>query len=153
MQRDAVTTMEVFDNVRRVVQAITEYSKTAERATGLTGSQLWALKLLAAAPMRVSELARLMGLRPPTVVGILDRLEGKGLVTRTVSLEDRRVVEVALAEPGRELVAGAPEVAQALLLKGLAELSDRQFARVEEGMHLMVRMLDAGHLVPQPLHS
>ncbi|CAH2030911.1 MarR family winged helix-turn-helix transcriptional regulator [Trichlorobacter ammonificans] len=152
MQKDAATIMEVFDNVRRVIQAISEYSKAAEHTTGLTGSQLWALKLLTAAPVRVSELARLMSLRPPTVVGILDRLEAKGLLTRTVSKEDRRVVEVVLTEQGRALVAGAPEVAQTLLVKGLAELSEEQFFHVEEGMRLMVGMLDAGHLVPQPLH-
>ncbi|BCS53190.1 MarR family winged helix-turn-helix transcriptional regulator [Geobacter sp. SVR] len=144
----------VIDNLRRLFQAINEYSKEAERSTGLTGPQLWALKILAgSAPLRVSSLARRMCLRPPTVVGILDRLEAKGLVRRSPSREDRRVVELELTEQGRALVAQAPEVAQDMLIKGLDELSDEQFICVEQGMGLMVALLGAEQLVPQPLHS
>jgi DNA-binding MarR family transcriptional regulator len=154
MKQEVETVTGIIDNLRRVFQAINEYSRTAERSTGLTGPQLWALKLLAAsAPLRVSGLARRMYLRPPTVVGILDRLEAKGLVRRSPSREDRRVVEIELTEQGRALVAQAPEVAQDMLMKGLDELSDEQFACVEQGMRLMVTVLGAEQLVPQPLHS
>src|SRR5690349_20919436 len=104
---------EVIDNIRRVFQAINEYSKNAERKTGLTGPQLWAMKILAnTGTVRVSELARLMYLHPATVVGILDRLESKCLISRTRSQEDRRAVEIELTSLGKEIVASAPEVAQ-----------------------------------------
>ena len=145
---------EVIDNLRRIFQAVHEYSRSAEKETALTGPQLWALKLLAnAAPMRVSELARQMYLHPATVVGILDRLETKGLVTRSRCKEDRRAVELDLTGAGKEMVAGAPEVAQVMLVKGLAALSDRQFAQVFEGMQHVVRILGAQQITPQPLHS
>ena len=154
MEREMDAVMKVFDNLRRIFQAINEYSKTAERSTGLTGPQLWALKLMADEPiMRVSGLAQKMYLRPPTVVGILDRLEKKKLVVRTHSMKDRRVVEVSLTELGESLLAKAPEVVQTVLMKGLKELSDEQFACVDEGMRLMTKVLCADHLVPQPLHS
>ncbi len=46
---------DLIDNLRRVFQAVNEYSKKAERETGLTGPQLWAIKVLAeAAPIKVS---------------------------------------------------------------------------------------------------
>lgn len=145
---------EVIDNLRRIFQAVNGYSKSAERETGLTGPQLWALKLLAAAePMRVSELARQMFLRPATVVGILDRLEAKTLVTRIRSREDRRVVELHLTETGKEVVAQAPGVAQVMLVNGLDALPDQQFSQVLEGMQHMVRILRAEQITPQPLHS
>jgi DNA-binding MarR family transcriptional regulator len=145
---------EVIDNLRRIFQAIHAYSKASIRSTGLTGPQLWALKILAGTvPLRVSDLARQMYLRPATVVGILDRLEGKGLVMRTRSKEDRRAVDLHLTEMGKDLAAKAPEVAQAMLLKGLAELSDDQFFHVEEGMKQMVRLLGAERITPQPLHG
>jgi len=128
MEKEIDALMKVFDNLRRIFQAINEYSKAAERSTGLTGPQLWALKLMAEEPvMRVSGLAEKMYLRPPTVVGILDRLEKKGLVVRTHSTKDRRVVEVSLTELGESLLAKAPEVVQTVLMKGLKELSDEQF--------------------------
>lgn len=154
MSNDRESIPHIIDNLRRVFQAITEYSKTAERSTGLTGPQLWALKILAtASPMKVSDLARQMYLRPSTVVGILDRLEGKELVTRTRSTADRRAVDLHLTGKGQELAAKAPEVAQVMLVNGLTELSDEEFTCVEDGMKLMARMLGAEHLVPQPLHS
>ncbi|MDD5105382.1 MAG: MarR family transcriptional regulator [Desulfuromonadaceae bacterium] len=154
MQHNPGAVTDIFDNVRRIFQALSEYSKTAEKSTGLTGPQLWALKLLATTtPMRVSDLACQMFLRPPTVVGILDRLEAKKLVTRTNSKKDRRVVEVQLTEQGIRVVAEAPAVAQSVLMKGLNDLTQEQFACIEEGMKLMTKVLDAEHLTPQPLHS
>lgn len=154
MSKDKEAISEIIDNLRRVFQAINDYSRTAEQTTGLTGPQLWALKILAnGAPMRVSDLARHMYLSAATVVGILDRLEGKGLVTRTRSKEDRRAVDLLLTETGQEMAARAPEVAQGMLMKSLDALSDEQFSCVEQGMKLMVRMLDAELIVPQPLHG
>lgn len=145
----------IVDDLRRIFQAVNGYSRSAESETGLTGPQLWAMKILAGAgtPMRVSELARQMYLRPATVVGILDRLEAKNLVTRNRCKEDRRAVDLYLTEIGKEMVAQAPEVAQVMLLKGLAALSDQQFSEVLEGMQHMVRILGAEQLTPQPLHS
>lgn len=152
--RRAKETPEVIDNLRRIFQAINEYSKTAEQLTGLTGPQLWALKILAnSAPLRLSDLAHQMYLRPATVVGIIDRLEMKGLVTRTRSKEDRRAVDLNLSKMGKEVVLKAPEVAQIMLLNGLEELSDEQFSSVAEGMQLMVRLLEAEQITPQPLHG
>ena len=154
MQKEPAITMEIFDNLRRVVQAINDYSKIAERTTGLTAHQLWVLKILATtAPMKVSDLARTMHLRPPTVVGILDRLEAKQLIQRTAAKHDRRVVELQLTAQAREIVTGAPEVAQDMLLKGLGELTEEQLICVEKGMRLMAQLLNAAHLTPQPLHS
>jgi len=40
-----------------------------------------------------------------------------------------------------------------MLQKGLIELTDEQFECVKQGMKLMVRLLNAEHLTPQPLHS
>jgi MarR family transcriptional regulator, organic hydroperoxide resistance regulator len=145
---------EVINDLRRVFQSINQHSRDAERAAGLTGPQLWALQILVlSAPMRVSELAKRMYLSPATVVGIVDRLEAKGVVTRTRSKEDRRAVELTLTEKGREVVAKAPQVAQSVLLQGLAALSDQELSVVVAGMKQLVRILGAESLTPQPLHS
>jgi MarR family transcriptional regulator, organic hydroperoxide resistance regulator len=111
---------DTIDNLRRVFQVIQEYSKKVEHSTGLTSPQLWAIKVLAkAAPVTVSELARRMYLHPTTVGGVLTRLESHGLIRRTRSKEDRRVVRVELTSKGKKLVTAAPEVAQGLLVIGL----------------------------------
>jgi DNA-binding MarR family transcriptional regulator len=144
----------VLDDLRRVFQVVHGYSKRAERVGGLTGPQLWAVKVLAeSSPVRVSDLARRMYLHPSTVVGILDRLESGGLVQRTRSTEDRRVVTVSLTDKGNQLVAKTPEVAQGLLLTGLRALPHRELHAVETGLSLLVEVLGAQELPPRLLFS
>lgn len=144
----------IVDDVRRIFWAINDYSRAAVSSTGLTAPQLWALKILdRSAPLKVSELARCMCLHPATVVGILDRLEYKELLTRVRSREDRRAVELHLTDLGRKIVADAPEVAQTMLMKGLNELSAEQIRSVGEGVGLVVRILDAEGVKPQPLQG
>jgi len=145
---------DMIDNIRRVFQAVNEYYKKAERETGLTSPQLWAIKVIAeSAPIKVSELARRMYLHPATVVGILDRLEGRELVLRTRSKEDRRVVEIDLTEQGRELLTNSPEVAQGLLVKGLETLPKEKLFQLDEGLKSLVKILGAQKIPPKLLLS
>jgi DNA-binding MarR family transcriptional regulator len=55
--------------------------------------------------LSTSQLAATADLSPATVTQMLDGLVTMGLVERTRSESDRRVVTVALTEPGRELIA------------------------------------------------
>jgi len=154
MTKNAEVISEVIDNLRRTIKAINEYSKNAEKETELTGPQLWAIKIVAkSAPIKVTEIAREMYLHPATVVGILDRLVLKGLVQRTKSNEDRRVVEINLTEQGQALVDRAPEVAQGLLIKGLEALPTEKLAHMSESMREMVKILRAEEIPPQLLFS
>src|SRR5688500_13311535 len=51
-------------------------------------------------PLPVSELARVLGISVASATGILSRMEERGLVARTRSAADRRVVRVELAPVG-----------------------------------------------------
>ena len=144
----------IIDDIRRIFKVVNEYSKTAERETGLTGPQLWAIKTIAAAgQIKPSDLARRMYLHPATVVGLIDRLENRGLVSRTRLQKDRRIVEIALTERGEALLALAPDVPQGTLIKGLEILSGERLLHVSEGVTELVRILGAERVAPQLLHS
>lgn len=144
----------IFDDLRRVFQVVHEYSRRVERDTGLTGPQVWAIRVIAErAPIKVSALAERMYLHVATVVGILDRLEARGLVTRLRNTKDRRVVHVELTDAGRSLVAGAPQVAQGMLISGLEVLSDRELQTIRNGLEMMVRILNAQKLAPKLILS
>lgn len=145
---------EIIDNIRRVFQVVNEHSKRAEKETGITGPQLWAIKTIAeCSPIKGAELARRMYLHPTTVVGILDRLEARGLVVKTRSTVDRRIVEVELTEQGKALVASAPEVAQGMLVRGLEPLSDQALLKISDGLEELVRILGAKELPPNLILS
>ena len=145
---------DIIDDIRRTFQVLTEQSRTIERETGLTGAQLWAVKMLSSrAPMKVSELARSMYLHPATMVGLLDRLESKGLIKRTRSLTDRRVVHIDLTEQGRFVVGKSPEVAQSLLANSLETLTEQQLTNISDGLGIVVKIIGAQETPPQLIMS
>jgi DNA-binding MarR family transcriptional regulator len=154
MNDDSEVIAEIVDNLRRVFQVVNEQSKRAERETGLTGPQLWTIKVIAEyAPIKITDLARRIYLHTTTVVGILDRLEVKGFVSRVRSKEDRRVVQVELTSKGKDLVAKAPEVAQGLLVAGLEMLPQRSLKNITKGLKQLVKILGAQEIPPQLILS
>jgi len=53
--------------------------------------------------VKTIELARLAGLEPSTMTGLLDRMERDGFVTRQDDPGDRRVQVICLTESGRQI--------------------------------------------------
>lgn len=154
MAKKSTLMSEIIDNIRRVFKAVNDQSKKAEHETGITGPQLWTIKTIAEnSPINVKDLAARIFLHPATVVGIIDRLESKGLVKRTRSNEDRRNVEIDLTDSGRELVDRSPEVAQGLLITGLKSLTSRELENLAEGLEKLVNILHAQELPPQLMLS
>jgi DNA-binding MarR family transcriptional regulator len=154
MMKKSILVADIIDNIRRVFQVVNEHSKRAKRETGITGPQLWAIKVIAeASSLRVSDLARRMYLHPATVVGILNRLELQGLVKRVRNNSDRRIVMVELTARGKELVVKAPQVAQGLLVAGLEVLPFKQLEEIDAGLEILVEILGAQELPPQMMLS
>ena len=145
---------DIIDDIRRVFQVVHEHSKRAEKETGITGPQLWAIKTIAEfAPIKGADLARRMYLHPATIVGILDRLEARGLVVRVRSKVDRRIVEIELTEEGKELSVSAPDVAQGMLVKGLETLPEEKLLKISEGLAELVGILGAKKVTPRLIRS
>lgn len=156
MQKTTPETMvaEILDNIRRVFQVVNEQSKRVERETGLTGPQVWGIKVIAEqGNIRVSDLAKKMYLHPTTVVGIIDRLEKRGLVSRSRSLEDRRVVDLSLTDEGRSLVANLPEAASNRITRGLESLSAPDLSVIHLGLDRLTSSLDATDIPPALIGS
>lgn len=154
MTRSTERVAGIIDDIRRVFQVVYEHSKVVERETGLTGSQMWAIKVIGeASSIKPSELARRMYLHPATVVGLIDRLVKKGLVSRSRSEEDRRIVEICLTESGKGLLAQSPEVTQGILAKGLENLTEEKIVVVADGLQELVKILGAEELPPHLILS
>jgi DNA-binding MarR family transcriptional regulator len=77
---------------------------------GISGSQWGVLRNLhraeaeGLAGLRQTDLSDRLLIRPPSVTGVLDRLERAGLVTRVGSATDLRAKQVGLTAKGRQLV-------------------------------------------------
>jgi DNA-binding MarR family transcriptional regulator len=145
-----------------VDRALVEEIMTFHRATGMRTRRLlaesgvpfariaclWKLELSGEVPSTV--LARDLGVRAPTLTGLIDPLEAQGLVRRRPSPKDRRVTLIGFTPAGRrfigkfqaeivrewtELLAGVPanrKRAWTELLRSLGELAQVGIPEVED---------------------
>ncbi len=75
---------------------------------GVSPARFFVLLLLLDAPegRKPSELARGMGVRKATITGLLEGLEGDGLVRRVPDVQDRRAFRILLTQVARGLMEG-----------------------------------------------
>ncbi|WP_076592854.1 MarR family winged helix-turn-helix transcriptional regulator [Herminiimonas arsenitoxidans] len=99
----------ILQSVRRIAQCVEHHSKRLAVTHNITSPQLVALLAIAElGPSTLRSIGRAIQLSPSTVVGIVDRLEEKGLVQRERDTRDRRNVFVAVTEAGQAVLANAP---------------------------------------------
>lgn len=90
----------------RVVEPWARFLKTTAQ---LTNNQYNVLRILRGshpAKLACSDIAERMIDRDPDITRLIDRLETRGLVRRSRSRQDRRVVEVGITDRGLALVRG-----------------------------------------------
>lgn len=79
------------------------YDEAVREKLGINGPEGRCLSLLHHGPQSAGAIAVVTGLTPAAVTALIDRLEARGYVTRTRSLEDRRKVVVEATETTRGL--------------------------------------------------
>ena len=88
----------------RTLDAVMPRFREVFRAVGLTEPQWRVLRVLWAHPnVSIAQLAAKTLIGPPSLVGVVDRLETRGLVVRQRSSSDRRIVHVCATERGQVL--------------------------------------------------
>lgn len=118
--------------LRRVWHQLVKGIERHAEGEALARQQVWVLAALSSGPRRMSDLAESAGTSQASLTGIVDRLVERGLVDRRRSLEDRRVVEVAMTDEGREAMARSHAGILASLAEALAPLDDEERARFLE---------------------
>ncbi|WP_096452434.1 MarR family winged helix-turn-helix transcriptional regulator [Mesorhizobium sp. 113-1-2] len=81
------------------------YDEAVGMRLGLNMAERHCLGLLYGGPQSAGAVATATGLTPAAVTALIDRLEARGYLTRTRSLEDRRKVVIEATEATRELSA------------------------------------------------
>jgi DNA-binding MarR family transcriptional regulator len=138
--------------LRRIVHAIDLHSRRLLSQCEVTAPQLVCLHVLASdGPLTSRALAGKVHVDPSTLVGILDRLEAKGLVFRRRNSEDRRAVYAELTPAGAEFVAAAPSPLQAALVGRLKQLSRSQQRRLAASLEEVVSLMQADVLAEVPV--
>lgn len=144
--------LRVMQSLRRIIRAVELHSRKLSLQHNITGPQLACLLTIDEhGPLTASTLAREVYLSPSTIVGILDRLEQKQLVTRQRSSVDRRVVNVEITEMGRHLVRSAPSPMQETLAKAFQKLPEIEQVSITMALEKIITLIEAEDIDAAPI--
>jgi DNA-binding MarR family transcriptional regulator len=94
---------------RHALRAFLRFSEAAAAEVGLTAQHYQAMLVLRGCPEdrrpSINDLAQPLFIKHNSAVGLVDRLEQEGLITREPSTSDRRKVELHLTARGRAVLA------------------------------------------------
>jgi DNA-binding MarR family transcriptional regulator len=130
--------------MRQITRAIELHSRRLVDEIGLTGPQLAVLReAVRLGPVPIGELARAVYVSQPTVTGILDRLERRGLVERCRAQQDRRAVHVSATAAGQELLDQAPSLLQDRFRRELRKLEQWEQTQMLALLQRIAGMMEA----------
>lgn len=116
------------------------------RATGLNQSQIAALlHLQRAESLSQTDLSERLGMKKAATGTLIDGLEGKGLVERTRSSEDRRLQLVSITDAGERVVDEVDHMGEALgtgLRRGISREERTQLVSILQRIRQNLRELE-----------
>ncbi len=138
--------------LRQIVRAIELDSKKLSTQFNTTPAQLLALRgLLKADSRTLAGLAEEVGLSSSTMVGVVDRLEKKGLLVRNRAVIDRRAVNIIITDAGKNYLKNSPKLLQDRLVSRLSTIDDSQKTVILESLEKVSMILDAEDIDASPV--
>ena len=135
---------EAILNIHRAASVLDQAVGEALKPYGLSTTQYNVLRILRGAGesgLACQEIAERMVARDPDITRLLDRLEGRLLIERARSREDRRVVVVRLAEEGAKRLASMDSSIGSLPKRVLGHLGPRR-------LRLLIGLLERARQSP-----
>ncbi|MDF1543826.1 MAG: MarR family transcriptional regulator [bacterium] len=144
--------LQVLRSLRRIIQAVDIYSRKLKTTHQLTAPQLICLLcVVEEGPLNSAAISKSVFLSPSTIVGILDRLESRGLLSRERDSNDRRIVNVTASDQGIQLAKVAPSPLQDNLANALQQLPVLEQATIAFSLQRVVDLMEAEQLDAAPI--
>lgn len=143
---------DVLISIRRIIQSVDLHSRYLVRHFGLTGPQLIILQVIARQrEISISEIAKTVSLGQPTVTGILERLENRGLIIRRRSRRDKRRVFISATEACLQVMEKAPPPLQEHFIEAFGSLQDWEQSMILAALQRIVSLMDARAIEAAPI--
>ena len=143
---------EVLVAIRRIIRAIDLQSRRLVQSHGLTGPQALILKEVGRGePPTASELANKVSLSQATITDIVKRLEGRGLLLRERSQNDKRRVTIQLTEAGQNLIAQSLPLLQEQFEKRFFELKEWEQSQLLASVQRLAELMNAEEIDASPM--
>jgi DNA-binding MarR family transcriptional regulator len=131
---------EIVELERQIGRIIGQHAHILWIDSGLTPTQLRSLFLIVnKGSTNFKKLAEALGVTPANVTGIVDRLVGQRLVSRTQNPEDRREMTLQATDKGQALVSNLKEVGIKHMTQILSVLSVEELSALAKGLSAFVR--------------
>jgi DNA-binding MarR family transcriptional regulator len=136
---------QLIAEIRRLQQQIThvmgQYAPGVWMELDLTIAQLKSLFFIEfGGSSNLSRLATALGVTPPNVTGIVDRLVGQGLVSRNENPENRRMLLLQVTDKGKALLAKLRESGLGRMSGMLNQLSTEELTALAQGLAAIARI-------------
>ncbi|NYT64732.1 MarR family transcriptional regulator [Alcaligenaceae bacterium] len=135
--------LRILRALRRITRSVALYSRQLAACSNITAPQLICLRTVVDnGPLTATAISREIHVSPSTVVGILDRLEDKGLIERERGREDRRIVFVTATSAGIVLAQETPSPLQKKLADALNALPELEQAAITLSLERVVALME-----------
>lgn len=135
----------MLEAIRRIIQAFDVTSRRLMSKFGVTSTQLACLRAITErGGSTAREVADQIHVGTSTLVGVLDRLEEKGLISRERDSRDRRRVLLATTPAGRRLLERAPSPLGDRLHQRFLGLPRREQESLAEAVGRIAELLTGG---------
>lgn len=105
-------------------------------------TEVGVLGALAVRPTRITELAKQEAVTQPAITLLVNRLEGRGWVTRQADPDDGRAVLVALTAGGREVFGQIRAQYRALVHEEMATLGDDEVETLARATEILDGLIE-----------
>lgn len=137
--------LNILVKLRKIMRSVNLESKKVEKQFGISLPQLLVLKYLSEQKdytTSASKIKDFINLNASTVSGIIQRLEGKGMIARLPKREDKRSNQLTLTAKGAELIKDTPSSLQNKLANRIANLSKSEIESLLQNIDLLDQIMD-----------
>jgi DNA-binding MarR family transcriptional regulator len=136
------TATEIADDLRLVIGRLARRLRQ-QTLDGMTPSQRSVIATLESnGPLRMGELARIENVSPPSITGIVGRLEERGLVSRVSDPEDARSTRVEITIAARQLLGESRKRRSMFLAQRLERLDQDERALLARAVPVLDRLIE-----------
>lgn len=139
--------LEIMRSMKEIMSEIRQHMKSAYKDIGITAPQGYLLGMLSkTGKMKVHELGEKLSMTDSTVSGIVDRLEKSGMVKRTRSLNDKRVVYVEITRKFRSTHSDFHRIMDSSVTDIISSGTPQELEAVTNGLRIMKKLLSKSFL-------
>lgn len=139
---DISKSLDAIKTLKQIMKTLKKAVEADYKELQLTGPQGFMLGTLACNdPMKISDLSEKMALSNSTVSGIVDRLEKQGLVERSRSAQDRRVVMVKVTEQFKKCKRDKMTRIEDIIQQQMSCATQEELEKILDGLTILKNIL------------